>query len=208
MSGIVANITTEQKIFALKKFMEDHSYFELQDLYKWLYYGEFGIDEHVSYLQREKGSPELHRLLDDIKYEKNIENLSDRIWKPMGLSQRYIMIFVTQYSQCQCPLNRLVNLMERGPAFQGSRMQFKLDWSFVKEYIIKHSDRLTKDEFYGFEERISFHTLPAEEFTRPFLMKNPEKYRIVPRKLFFDFFPEFYDAYDILPTKPRDSLID
>jgi hypothetical protein len=98
----------------------------LQDLYKWLYYGEFGYEEHISYLKKEKGQQELHKILNDIKYEQNIENLSDLIWKPMGLSQRFVMVFVTQYHKQLCPLNRLVNLIERSPAFQGTRMHFKL----------------------------------------------------------------------------------
>lgn len=202
-------VNSEQRVFALNKFIEEHPYFELQDLYKWLYYGEFGYEEHISYLKKEKGQPELHKILDDIKYEQNMENLSDLIWKPMGLSQRFVMVFVTQYYKHECPLNRLVNLIERSPAFQGTRMHFKLDWSFVKDYVIQtQSHRFSKQDFYGFEDRINFHSLPLVQFTTTFLTKNPEKYRVVPRKLFFDFFPEFNDNNDILPVKAGDSLID
>ncbi|MBK6605722.1 MAG: hypothetical protein KBF99_01660 [Leptospiraceae bacterium] len=202
-------VNNEQRVFALKLFIEDHPYFELQDLYKWLYYGEFGYEEHISYLKKEKGQQELHKLLDDIKYEQNIENLSDLVWKPMGLSQRFVMVFVTQYHKQLCPLNRLVNLIERSPAFQGTRMHFKLDWSFVKDYVIRtQSHRISKQDFYGFEDRINFHSLPLVSYTNVFIGKNPERYRVVPRKLFFDFFPEFNDLHDILPTKAGDSLID
>ena len=76
-------VNSEQRVFALNKFIEAHPYFELQDLYKWLYYGEFGYEEHITYLKKDKSQPELHKILDDIKYEQNMENLSDLIWKPM-----------------------------------------------------------------------------------------------------------------------------
>ena len=76
-------------------------------------------------------------------------------------------------------------------------MHFKLDWSFVKDYVIRtQSHRISKQDFYGLEDRINFHSLPLVSFTNIFLGKNPEKYRVVPRKLFFDFFPEFNDNND------------
>ncbi len=204
------SISSEQRLYSLKKFIGDHPYFELQDLYKWLYYGEFGFEEQVSYLKKEKGKPELHKILDEIKMEKKSDKfIRPIVWKPMGLSFRFVMVFISAYYNAECPVNRLINLMERTPAFQGTRMHFKLDWGFIKEYIIKnHSDRFVKDNFYGFEDRINFHTLPPQEFTFDYLNNNPEKYRVVPRKLFFDFFPEFNDLSDMYNTKAGDSLID
>lgn len=202
------SISTEQRLFSLQKFINDHPYFELQDLYKWLYFGEFGYEEQVSYLKKEKGKPELHKILDDIKLEKEI-NKREIVWMPLGLSFRFIMVFVSEYHKRECPINRLINLMERTPAFQGTRMHFKLDWGFIKEYIIKNlKDKFVKQDFYGFEDRINFHSLPLIEFTNDYLNNNPEKYRVVPRKLFFDFFPEFQDQSDIYNTRPGDSLID
>jgi hypothetical protein len=203
------SLSHEQRLFSLKKFINDHPYFELQDLYKWLYYGEFGYEEQVSYLKKEKGKPELHKLLEDIKLEETKTNLSDLVWKPMGLSFRFVMVFVTNYYKHKCPLYRLINLMERTPAFQGTRMHFKLDWGFVKGYIIDNmKDRFAKQDFYGFEDRINFHSLPLIQFTNDYLNHSPEKYRVVPRKLFFDFFPEFNDNSDLYNTRPGDSLVD
>jgi hypothetical protein len=197
----------EQKAFALKKFIQENPFYELQDLYRWLYYGEFGSQDIPSYLDKERARLELMRIKEDIKSEKQ-KNLSEKIWEPMGLSQRFIMVFVTRYYEQFCPLMRLINLIERAPAFRGTRMQFKLDWAFLKEYIIRNSGRFTKQDFYGFEDRINFHQIPEVPFTDKFQKMRPEKYRVVPRKLFFDFFPEYDTKEDILPTKPRDSLID
>ena len=126
----------------------------------------------------------------------------------MGLAQRFVMVFITPYSQAECPINRIVNLMERAPAFRGTRMHFKLDWAFLKDYIIRTSDKFSKQDFYGFEDRINFHQLPDVPFTKRFRELKPYNYRVIPRKLFFDFFPEFDNKEDILPTRPKDSLID
>jgi hypothetical protein len=199
--------SNDQKIFAIKKFLIANPFYELQDLYKWLYFGEFGFEDQMSYLKKDRGKPELIKILDDIKSEKD-KLISEKIWEPMGLSQRFVMVFVTRYEEKKCPIMRLVNLIERSPAFRGTRMQFKLDWAFLKDYVIRTSGRFTRQDFYGFEDRINFHQLPNVDFTSKFKSQRPEKYRIVPRKLFFDFFPEFDTMEDILPTKPRDSLID
>ncbi len=197
----------EQKIFAIKKFLIANPFYELQDLYRWLYFGEFGFEDQMSYLKKDRGKPELIKILDDIKSEQG-KLIAEKIWEPMGLSQRFVMVFVTRYEEKKCPIMRLVNLIERSPAFRGTRMQFKLDWAFLKDYVIRTSGRFTRQDFYGFEDRINFHQLPNEDFTAKFKSQRPEKYRIVPRKLFFDFFPEFDTMEDILPTKPGDSLID
>jgi hypothetical protein len=199
--------TNEQKVFAVKKFMIENPFYELQDLYRWLYYGEFGYQDPASYLKKDRGKPELVKILDEIKSEKQIP-LAERVWEPMGLSQRFVMVFLSRYFEQQCPIMRLVNLMERSPAFRGTRMQFKLDWAFLKDYIIRNSGRFTRQDFYGFEDRINFHQIPDIPFTEKFKNSRVEKYRIVPRKLFFDFFPEFDSREDILPTRARDSLID
>jgi hypothetical protein len=87
-------------------------------------------------------------------------------------------------------------------------MHFKLDWTFVKDYVIRNSGKFEKFDFYEFEDRIDLHKLPTIPFTKGYLEKRPEHYRIIPRKLFFDFFPEFDDKRDILPSRPIDSLID
>lgn len=183
-------------------------YFELQDLYKWLYFGEFGMEDHSSFLRREKRMPELEYLLDDIKSQKNEPKLSDRVWIPMGLSERFIMIHVSQYYKAELPLKTLAALMERSSAFRGTRVNFKLDWSFIKEYLIQQKQKFSKEDFYTFEDRINFHQLPNVDFTRIFKAFNPDRYRIIPRKLFFDFYPEFDDMYDIKELKRGDSLID
>lgn len=184
----------------------DH--YELQDIYKWLYYGEFGPEEQVGYLKRDSTKSELENLLQNIKDERDNPNLSPHLWRPMGLSIRFIKINVSQYRKSELPLKTLEDLINRSPAFRGTRVHFKLDWSFIKEFLISKAKRYTKEDFYNFEDKFNFHQLPTVDFTPTYLKKFPDNYRIVPRKLFFDFFPEFDSKYDIWDKRPGDSLLD
>lgn len=191
-----------------EKLFKKVDYFDLQDLYKWLYYGEFGPEEQGGYLKQDKKLPELEYLLRDIREESSNPSITDRIWDPMGLSQRFIMVYISAFYKAQLPLKTLVNLLSRAPAFRGTRVHFKLDWSFIKEYLVGTLKRHSKEDFYSFEDRINFHQLPTVEFTQTYFFHNPSHYRVVPRKLFFDFFPEFDDKRDIQDKRPKDSLID
>jgi hypothetical protein len=184
------------------------NHYELQDIYKWLYYGEFGPEEHSVYLKSDARVPELQKLLNDIKSEVNVPNLSDQVWRPLGLSLRYIKINLSCYHSLKLPLKTLENLLERSPAFRGTRVHFKLDWSFIKDYLITRVRKYQKEDFYTFEDRINFHQLPVVDFTSAYFKRYPDKYRVVPRKLFFDYFPEFNDGHDTKENKPGDSLLD
>lgn len=202
-------LSNEQKTYALQLFIRENPEFELQDLYKWLYYGEFGAETHNTSIMKLQRSEELNRILYEKKLaeiQTNLKNLS--LWKPMGLSVRFVMVNVIPYFFKDCPIMKLVDFLERSPAYRGTRVHFKLDWGFVKEYIIRNSPTFNKQDFYNFEDKVSFHQLPVLSFTANFTKNYLSAYRIVPRKLFFDYFPEFDTKYDIKSTRRGDSLID
>ncbi|MCE9500517.1 MAG: hypothetical protein K8R21_08475 [Leptospira sp.] len=190
-------LTADQKIFIIDNFLAVHPLAEIQDVYKWLYYGEFGHEEQVGIFAKEKRLPELQLILDDLKSEIIEENIPEKVWDPVGFSMRFVMVYLTEYNRRECPLKRLVNLIERSPAFKGSRMQFKLDWGLIKDHLTQPGKNFERQDFYNFEDKIGFYQLPEVSFTLPFLENYPVKYRIVPRKLFFDYFPEFDDLRDI-----------
>jgi hypothetical protein len=200
-------LSRTEKIFLASRFLENHPEMEVQDLYKWLYYGEFGEEEQNALLRAQKAVPMLQEILDHIDTEKDLETGIDRVWDPVGCSHRFVMVYVTPYFRSDCPLVRLVNLMERSPAFRGSRMQFKLDWGLLKEYCLNIKPEWTKEDFYTFEDRIGFHQLPSQDFSLRYLDHHPYKYRVVSQKLFFEYFPEFYDETRLRPGKKQDSII-
>ncbi|XDD55510.1 hypothetical protein AB3N62_06810 [Leptospira sp. WS4.C2] len=202
-----SSLTQKEKLFLLTKFVEDHPEAEIQDFYKWLYYGEFGMEESSLIMTGRQSIPELHVVLSEIKKEEAESKESELIWEPMGLAARFVKVYVTKYFHMDCPVKRLVNLLERSPAFRGARMSFKLDWNLLKETALELRPELTRRDFINFEERINFHQLPAMPYTDGYAGKNPFAYRVVSQKLFFDYFPEFEDNSVFHPFSGNESII-
>jgi hypothetical protein len=200
-------VARTEKIYLVSKFLDQNPNIEIQDLYKWLYYGEFGYEEQNAFLRAKKNIPKLQQLIDEIEDEREENIHSGSVWKPVGCSHKFVMVYVTPYFERECPLVRLVNLMERSSAFAGSRMQFKLDWGIIKEYALSMNENWSKDDFYQFEDRIGFHQLPIISFSEEFMEHHPYKFRIISQKLFFEYFPEFYEESLLSPPKRSDPSI-
>jgi len=196
-----------EKVYLITRFMNRYPSLEIQDLYKWLYYGEFGYEEMNTFLTARKNIPRLQEILDDLSTEKELNITPPDVWEPMGCSHKFIMVYLTPYNDHNCPLLRIVNFMERSKAFSGSRMQFKLDWSIVKETALSLRPEWKKEDFYQFEDRIDFHSLPLLGFSETFLESHPYKYRVVSQKLFFEYFPEFYDSNKLFPPTKDSPII-
>ncbi|ALE38667.1 hypothetical protein KQY10_12340 [Leptospira interrogans] len=185
------NKTREEKIGFLEQYLEYHPVFEIADLYKWLYYGEFGeVEKQEFYSDRTEVVPELQSILDDLKLEEG-KPYPDRIWEPLGFSQRYLLVYLRPYTQRDYPLKRLVNLIQRSSAFQGYRMRFKLDWIILKDLITERMPVFNKQEFNDFEDRIGFQQLPDVELSSSYKNAYPASFRVVSAKLFYEYFPEF-----------------
>lgn len=165
------------------------------------------MEEYNTLLSGKKQVPELHVILSEIKKETTMENSPERLWEPLGFSTRFVKVYLTQYYLANCPLKRLVNLVERSPAFRGIRMTFKLDWNILKETVCELRPELTRREFINFEEKINFHHLPDLDFSEKFAEANPFHYRVISQKLFFDYFPEFVDELIFHPFSKNQSLI-
>ncbi|EKQ90381.1 hypothetical protein LEP1GSC101_2110 [Leptospira borgpetersenii str. UI 09149] len=185
------NKTREEKIKFLEQYLQDHPVFEVVDLYKWLYYGEFGeVEKQEFYSEEIEVVPELQSILNDLKAEEG-KSYSERVWEPLGFSQRYLLVYLTPYVKRDYPLKRLVNLMQRSSAFQGYRMRFKLDWIILKDIITEKMPVFTKQEFNDFEDRIGFQQLPDVELSDTYRNAYPASFRVVSAKLFYEYFPEF-----------------
>ncbi|TGL68551.1 hypothetical protein [Leptospira kmetyi] len=185
------NKTREEKIEFLEQYLNYHPVFEIADLYKWLYYGEFGeIEKQEFYSDHTEIVPELQSILDDLKAEEG-KPYPERVWEPLGFSQRYLLIYLTPYAKRDYPLKRLVNLIQRSSAFQGYRMRFKLDWIILKDLITERMPVYTKQEFNDFEDRIGFQQLPDVDLSATYKSAYPSSFRVVSAKLFYEYFPEF-----------------
>ncbi|EMJ96289.1 hypothetical protein [Leptospira alstonii] len=185
------NKTRREKLEVLEQFLQDHPVFEIADLYKWLYSGEFGeVEKQEFYSDQAEVVPELQSILDDLKSEEGKPS-PEKVWEPLGFSQRYLLIYLTPYAKRDYPLKRLVNLIQRSAAFQGYRMRFKLDWIILKDLITEKMPVFTKQEFNDFEDQIGFQQLPDVELSNTYKSAYPASFRIVSAKLFYEYFPEF-----------------
>jgi len=202
-----SSLSHKEKLFLINSFAEEHPEAEIQDFYKWLYFGEFGIEEFNTLISGKKQIPELHVLLAEIKKEATVDHSLSKLWEPLGVSARFVKVFVTPYYLKDCPIKRLVNLIERSPAFRGARMTFKLDWNMLKDVITEVRPDFTRRDFLNFEEKINFHQLPELSFSDAFLAANPYHYRVISQKLFFDYFPEYIENTIFHPFTENHSLI-
>ncbi|GBF38064.1 hypothetical protein [Leptospira johnsonii] len=185
------NRTREEKIESLNRFLRAHPLAEIQDLYKWLYYGEFGEIAIQEFYTEKKNAPALHSMLEELRFDGDNNISPENVWEPLGFSQRYLMVYLTPYYNMEYPLMRIVNLIQRSSAFQGYRMRFKLDWILLKDEIVSRNIGFSKQDFINFEDRIQFHQLPELDFSDTFRQNYPAAKRIIAGKLFFEYFPEF-----------------
>ncbi len=202
-----AALSHQEKLFLITEFLELHPEAEIQDIYKWLYFGEFGEAERNAFYSSTKFVPELHVLLSEIKKESVDQETSKLLWEPMGVSARFLKVYLSPYYHRECPLKRLVNLMERSPAYRGSRMTFKLDWNHVKDVVSEMRPEFSKKQFTEFEEQINFHQLPDVSHTEFYLNKTPYAFRVISQKLFFSYFPEFVDESVFHPFDSSASFV-
>ncbi|EQA36370.1 hypothetical protein LEP1GSC047_2771 [Leptospira inadai serovar Lyme str. 10] len=205
------NRTREEKISSLNQFLTGHPNLEIQDFYKWLYFGEFGEIAIQEFFTEKKNAPTLHSMLEGLKADSQLKTIPERVWEPLGFSQRYLMVYLTPYSRLEYPLMRIVNLMQRSSAFQGYRMRFKLDWIMLKDEIVSRDIGFSKQDFINFEDKIQFHQLPELDFTDSFKAYYPASYRIIATKLFFEYFPEFVQeprGFHLLEDVPMVQLVE
>ena len=202
-----SDISEVKKMQRLEDFVKKHPDLEIQDLYKWLYYGEFGPDENKILDPKERQREQLMRILDDLESEC-MKEPPPKVWDHIGMSSRFIMVYLSSYEKHECPMNRIINLVERAGAFVGSRMQFKLDWTFLKEHIMHMDIGFNKQDFTNFEDKIDFYQLPELSFSEKFNKNYTTKFRVLPLSLFFDYFPEFMDEEILKNISDKTHLFD
>lgn len=166
-----------------------HSY-TADDIYGWLWAGEFG------YPPGQYPDASLHRLLEDIRLARYHAGTIRSVWEPLGLENHFIKVNIAHYADAGCPLPRLIQLSERiREETNPNAMRFKSDWNLMKANISEGAD-VSLTQIHEFEERIPFSMTPYIPYTADFLSQFGMHYRIVPADLFFYHFPEYESIYD------------
>ena len=187
-----------QSHFILEDFFSRYPTPSPQDLYAWLWEGEFGPHK------KERHTRTLLRLTQDIQEAYSFERakLSDadgedssahktqRVCEYLGLSEKFLKVNILPYSKANCPLKRLLKLHLSLKEYKSDKFRFKQDWKLVKKVSIEEKDILSSS-FDSFERSIDLYLAPEIRYTKIFLKRYNPYYCVVPHKSFFHFFPEY-----------------
>ncbi len=177
-------LSYEEKAAVAESFLDAYDDILSEDLYRWLWEGEFGPGRNPHPLT-------LDQLAQDIRIARiqGNGNLVD-VWESAGLAHKFVRVNLLPYVDRGCPLNRLISMGDRYRDLKPDPLQLKKDWEFLKTQIVPGM-RLTMDQMRAFELSIPFHITPEIPYSKKYLKNYGEGFRIVPRVLFFHHFPEY-----------------
>jgi hypothetical protein len=167
-----------------EEFLRRHQVIFPRDVYRWLWEGEFGIglrsDHHT-----------LEELQQDLRKSRQIYGMRQfPVWENQGLGMKFLRINIARYADADRPLFTLLELSKRSKDIRPDTLRFKYDWAFMKTQAVAVGS-LTMEGLNEFENTISFHMTPEVEYSDEYINEFGTGYRIVPRSLFFQKFPEF-----------------
>lgn len=181
------DLSLEEKTFIAESFLDKYNPKRAQDLYRWLWEGEFGPGSIMQQLS-------LDQLQQDIRQSRMHYRKTNyhpgQICEDAGLTRRFLKINLMVYADSGCPLKRLIMLSERIKDARPDPLRFKKDWTFLKTQIISGM-HLTLDLLNHFENEIAFHMSPETIWSDDWTGRYGSGYWLAPRLLFFHFFPEY-----------------
>lgn len=170
-------------------FSHFHSYGP-EDIYAWLWAGEFG------YPPGRFPDANLHALMEDIRLARHQPGALRVVWEPLGLEGLLVKINIAVYADEGCPLPRLIDLSERSrEEINPNAIRFKSNWNLMKAHISTMAE-VSLTQIHEFEERIPFNMSPCIAHSPDFLAQFGPHFRIVPARMFFTAFPEYEDLHD------------
>lgn len=180
----------EDKLRFANWFYKNYSLYEAQDIYCWLWMGEFGYYEFPV--------NDLDSLMEDIILAQLYPSKIRKIWEPLGISKKFIKINIDIYFEMGYPLKRLLALVDRNRDFINiDKLTFKNNWNLMK-LELDFTQNVKLNDMNLFMEKIAFHMSPYYPFTENFLKEFGRYYRIVPMKDFFYYYPECIGIYEEL----------
>lgn len=174
----------EFRVQIAERFLERYVHIRPEDIYRWLWEGEYGPGMN---------SPDLtiDRLNTDLRYARTISgSRKQEIWEPMGLAARILKINLVPYADSGGPFLRLLEMSNRAREIRPNTLRFKRDWYFMKTQVTRGME-VSLESMNDFENRIAFHMTPEVAFSETYIGHYGTGYRLVPRTLFFKHFPEY-----------------
>ena len=174
----------EYRAMLAEQFLDYYTDLKAQDIYRWLWEGEFGPGGNILDLSLDRLNTDLRKARADINvYEQ-------KLWEPSGLSMKILKINIVRYADSGCPLLRLLELAARTRDSVPNTLRFKHNWNFMKTQLISGMN-VTPEDMNVFENSIAFHMTPEINYSDLFIENYGLGYRLVPRQVFFKYFPEY-----------------
>lgn len=189
----------DEKIRFVSWFYDNYSNYTVQDLYSWLWLGEFGYPELPE--------NDLATLREDIRKARVFPSKVRKLWEPLGVSQKFLKINIDLYFDAGYPLKRLLDLVSRAKEETFEKLTFKNNWNLMKIQL-DFTKPVTIGQMNEFQEKIPFHMTPYMPFTEDFQKEFGRYYRIVRQDDFFSFYPERIDDYPELFIKTGMSYLE
>jgi hypothetical protein len=177
----------DEKLRFADWFYNNYTKYTAQDIYAWLWFGEFGYYEYPL--------TNLEVLREEIRKSKIKPSIIRKVWEPLGISKKFIKINLDLYFEAGYPLLRLISLTEKVKEYKNvDKLTFKNNWNLMKIQL-DFTKSISLKDFNEFEEKIPFHMSPYYPLTDDFKSEFGEYYRIVPMESFFEFYPERKEDY-------------
>ncbi|MFN3605461.1 MAG: hypothetical protein ACK4UJ_12205 [Leptonema sp. (in: bacteria)] len=177
----------DEKIKFANWFYENYDFFSVQDIYTWLWLGEFGYSELPK--------NDLISLKEEIRLARINPPKIKKIWEPLGLSKKFVKINLDLYYEAGYPIKKILQFtIETQEIAKLDRMTFKNNWNLMKiQYDL--TKQITLQDFHIFEEKVPFHMTPFLNFTEEFFKEFGFYFKIAPLESFFRSFPECSSSY-------------
>jgi hypothetical protein len=190
----INEIIEKYKVFELDEklrfadwFYNYYTKYTAQDVYSWLWIGEFGYEEYPL--------TDLFILREGVRMAYLNPSRIRKIWEPLGISKKFVKVNLDLYFDAGYPLLRLIDLVEKSKEHkQIDKLTFKMNWNLMKMQL-NFTQPVTLRDMNEFQEKIAFHMTPYYPFTEEFQKEFGYYYRIVPLQQFFDYFPECINDY-------------
>ena len=174
----------EERVFLAEDFLDKYTPDDPRDVYRWLWEGEFGPGSHVRELTLEQLAQDIRRA----RMHINRDYLP--VCETLGLANMFVKVNLVPFADTGCPLKRLIHIEERRKDIRSDPLRFKKDWAFMKAQLVPGME-LSVERMNNFEAEIPFHMAPEVEFSNQWYENYGMGYRIVPRTVFFQYFPEY-----------------
>ncbi len=170
----------------IKKHQQTRKNFLIQDVYKLIYQGVFGVahilkkpDFAKQYLAKEMES------IEETNNEPLIENIS--------VSGELVRINLRPFKKSGGSVEKLFKIMTRSAEeTKGDLEKFLYRWGEFKQAVIQGKLKFNIQELEKFDKKVKAENYPAVHHSQLYRETNRPAYRVVKKSIFLEYFPNLW----------------